>query len=123
MAAKKIKPVKSNQKKGVLRGKMPTKRSINLVLVNENKINPLLALLGIQLPVSDTVLYYVFLALSLVLQAAVYYFTMNRVAVTYGHAYEALLAEHHENEKNAPKRPPLRIILNPKRFKPEEDQE
>lgn len=49
MAAKKIKPVKSNQKKGVLRGKMPTKRSINLVLVNENKINPVMALLGILL--------------------------------------------------------------------------
>ena len=49
MAAKKIKPAKENQKKGVLRGKMPTKRSINLVLVNENKINPLMALLGILL--------------------------------------------------------------------------
>lgn len=47
MAAKKIKPAKSNPKKSVLRGKMPTKRSINLVLVNENKINPVTALLGI----------------------------------------------------------------------------
>lgn len=47
MAAKKIKPVKANQKKGALRGKMPTKRSINLVLINKNKINPLMALLGI----------------------------------------------------------------------------
>ena len=49
MAAKKIKPVKSNQKKGALRGRMPTKRSINLVLINKDKINPLTALLGILL--------------------------------------------------------------------------
>ena len=46
MAAKKIKPAKG---KGVLKGKMPTKRSINLVLVDENKINPLTAILGIVL--------------------------------------------------------------------------
>lgn len=46
MAAKKIKPARG---KGKLRGKMPSKRSINLVLVNENKINPLTALLGILL--------------------------------------------------------------------------
>ena len=46
MAAKKNKPAKG---KGKLRGKMPSKRSINLVLVNENKINPLFAFLGIVL--------------------------------------------------------------------------
>ena len=46
MAAKKIKPAKG---KSVLKGKLPTKRSINLVLVNENKINPLTAILGILL--------------------------------------------------------------------------
>ncbi len=46
MAAKKIKPAKG---KGVLKGKQPTKRSINLVLVDENKINPLTAILGILL--------------------------------------------------------------------------
>ena len=46
MAAKKIKPAKG---KGVLKGKMPTKRSINLVLVDENKINPFTAILGILL--------------------------------------------------------------------------
>lgn len=46
MAAKKIKPAKG---KGVLKGKLPTKRSINLVLVDENKINPLTAILGILL--------------------------------------------------------------------------
>lgn len=46
MAAKKNKPAKG---KGKLRGKMPSKRSINLVLVDENKINPLFAFLGIVL--------------------------------------------------------------------------
>ncbi len=46
MAAKKVKPAKG---KGVLKGKLPTKRSINLVLVDENKINPLTAILGILL--------------------------------------------------------------------------
>lgn len=46
MAAKKIKPAKG---KGVLKGKLPTKRSINLVLVDENKINPFTAILGILL--------------------------------------------------------------------------
>ena len=46
MSAKKIKPAKG---KGVLKGKLPTKRSINLVLVDENKINPLTAILGILL--------------------------------------------------------------------------
>ena len=51
MAAKKNKPVKANAK-GKLRGKMPTKRSINLVLVNENKINPLFAFVGIVLIVA-----------------------------------------------------------------------
>ena len=49
MAAKKIKPAKG---KGVLKGKLPTKRSINLVLVNENKINPLFAFVGIVLIVA-----------------------------------------------------------------------
>ena len=46
MAAKKIKPAKG---KGVLKGKLPTKRTINLVLVDENKINPLTAILGVLL--------------------------------------------------------------------------
>ena len=46
MAAKSVKP---NKGKGVLKGKLPTKRSINLVLVDENKINPLTAILGILL--------------------------------------------------------------------------
>ena len=58
MAAKKLLPTISLGKgkgktqargKGRLKGRMPTKRSINLVLVDENKINPLTAILGILL--------------------------------------------------------------------------
>lgn len=48
MAAKKTKPAKG---KSLLKGKMPTKRSINLVLVDENKINPVTAILGVLLVV------------------------------------------------------------------------
>ena len=48
MAAKKTKPNKGKGK-SVLKGRMPTKRTINLVLVDENKINPLMAILGILL--------------------------------------------------------------------------
>lgn len=48
MAAKKDKPARG---KGVLKGRLPTKRSINLVLVDENKINPVTAILGILLVV------------------------------------------------------------------------
>ena len=51
----------------------------------------LLPLLGITLPWSDTVSYFLFLTLSLGLQFVVYYFFMNPVAVTYATAYEALL--------------------------------
>jgi len=46
VAAKKTKPAKG---KSLLKGKMPTKRSINLVLVDENKINPVTAILGVLL--------------------------------------------------------------------------
>ena len=50
MAAKKTKPAQGKGKgKSLLKGKMPTKRSINLVLVDENKINPLTAILGVLL--------------------------------------------------------------------------
>lgn len=51
----------------------------------------LLALLGITLPWSSMVSYFVFLILSLALQFAVYYVSMNRVSVTYAIAYETLL--------------------------------
>lgn len=50
----------------------------------------LLPMVGITLPWSDTVSYYVFYVLSLVVQLAVIYFFMNRVQVTYAAAYEAL---------------------------------
>ena len=50
MAAKKTKPAQGKGKgKSLLKGKMPTKRSIHLVLVDENKINPLTAILGVLL--------------------------------------------------------------------------
>ena len=48
MAAGKRKPPKNQgAKKGLRNGKLPTKRSINLILIDENKINPVLAALGI----------------------------------------------------------------------------
>jgi hypothetical protein len=60
----------------------------------------LLPLVGITLPWSDTVSYFVFLSLSLALQFAVYYFFLNPVAVTYATAYEALLPK--QQEETAP---------------------
>ena len=48
MAAEKKKKPKQGGKKG-LRGRMPSKRTINLILIDENKINPLHAILGILL--------------------------------------------------------------------------
>ena len=50
----------------------------------------LLPMLGVTFPWSDTVSYFLFLTLSLALQFVAYYFFMNRVAVTYATAYEAL---------------------------------
>ena len=64
----------------------------------------LLPLCGIELPFSETVSYFLFLALSLALQFAVYYFAMNRVAVTYAVAYTALLPEQ-EAEPEVPQTP------------------
>ena len=63
----------------------------------------LLSMLGIALPWSATVSYFVFLILSLALQFAVYYFSMNRVSVTYAAAYEALL---HSLQEKAGVKPP-----------------
>jgi uncharacterized membrane protein len=60
----------------------------------------LLPLVGITLPWSDTVSYFVFLSISLALQFAVYYFFLNPVAVTYATAYEALLPK--QQEETAP---------------------
>lgn len=52
MAAAKGKPLGGARQKKTIGGKLPTKRSINLVLVDENKINPLKAVLGIILIVA-----------------------------------------------------------------------
>lgn len=59
----------------------------------------LLALLGVTLPWSDVVSYFLFLVLSLALQFAVFYFTMNRVTLTYVSAYESLLPEFEEKKR------------------------
>lgn len=59
----------------------------------------LLPLLGIAVPWAGTVSYFLFLCLSLILQFVVYYFFMNRVAVTYAAAYETLLPKEQEAQK------------------------
>ena len=64
----------------------------------------LLPLCGITLPFSDTVSYFLFLSLSLALQFAVYYFAMNRIAVTYAVAYATLLPKQ-EAEPEVPQAP------------------
>jgi len=50
----------------------------------------LLPLMGITFPWSNTVSFYLFFGLSLVMQFALYYFAMNRVYTVYAVAYEAL---------------------------------
>lgn len=50
----------------------------------------LLPLLGVEFPWSDTVSYFMFYGLFLVIELAVYYFTRNRVEVTYALVYESL---------------------------------
>lgn len=47
MTAAKGKPAKEKKQKKSIGGRMPVKRSINLVLVDENKINPFKAILGV----------------------------------------------------------------------------
>ena len=59
----------------------------------------LLPLLGIELPIPEMASYFLFLVLSLALQAAVYYFFFNRVAVTYALAYDALLGQAQKEAK------------------------
>ena len=63
----------------------------------------LLPLVGITLPWSDTVSYFVFMTLSLALQFVVYYYFLNPVAVTYATAYETLLPK--EQTETAPAAP------------------
>ncbi len=50
----------------------------------------ILPMLGVVFPWSSTVSFYVFYLLSLALQAALYYFAMNRVNAVYAVAYDAL---------------------------------
>ena len=52
LAAKKRKPARGKGKNKALRGRMPTKRSINLILVDENKISLPKAVLGVLLIVA-----------------------------------------------------------------------
>ena len=59
-----------------------------------------LELLGVTLPWSATVSYFLFLVLSLALQFILSYFAMNRVTLVYTAAYEALLAEFEEKKAN-----------------------
>ena len=65
----------------------------------------LLPLLGVTLPWSSTVNYFLFLILSLALQFVVYYFAMNKVAVTYAAAYNALLPKQQEQAPAKPAAP------------------
>ena len=58
----------------------------------------LLPMLGITLPWSESVSYFVFLCLSLLVQFVVYYLFMNRVSVTYAAAYGALLPKEQPKE-------------------------
>jgi hypothetical protein len=58
----------------------------------------LLPMLGITLPWSESVSYFVFLCLSLLVQFVVYYLFMNRVSVTYAAAYSALLPKEQPKE-------------------------
>ena len=53
----------------------------------------LLPMLGISLPFSSTVSYYLFYLLSMLMQLALYYFGMNRVYTVYALAYDALQEE------------------------------
>ena len=61
----------------------------------------LLPLAGIQFPWSDTVSYYLFYALYLLLQLALYYFGMNRVYAVYAVAYDALMEDFPQPELHA----------------------
>lgn len=57
----------------------------------------LLPLLGVSFPWSDTVSFFLFFVLSLVLQLGVYYCFMNRVQVTYATVYEAIRPKPQEH--------------------------
>ena len=61
----------------------------------------LLPTVGVSLPWSETVSYYLFYILSLLLQLAVYHWSLNRVHVTYATAYEVLKPEPQQPHKVA----------------------
>lgn len=56
----------------------------------------LLPMVGITFPWPDTVGYFLFYGLYLVMQLVIFYFFLNRVSVTYALAYESLLPEKEE---------------------------
>lgn len=58
----------------------------------------LLPLLGVNLPFTPEINYFLFLILSLALQFVLFYFAMNRVTLVYAAAYEALLAAFEEKK-------------------------
>lgn len=58
----------------------------------------ILPALGVQLPFSETVSYFVFYALFLAMEFGIYYFLRNRVEVTYALAYEAVKPEPPKTE-------------------------
>lgn len=70
---------------------------LQLLIVTVAYLDLLLPLVGISFPWPDTVSYFLFFVASLVLQLVVYYFTMNRVHVTYAKAYEALRPKSQNN--------------------------
>ena len=54
----------------------------------------LLPMVGITLPWPETVSYFLFYGLFLVIQFAIYYFFGNRVGITYALAYDSLLPQN-----------------------------
>ena len=67
----------------------------------------LLPMIGIQLPFSSTVNYYLFFVLSLIVQVITYYFLMNRVNVAYAVAYETLKYEDEAEPEVLPQNLPF----------------
>lgn len=61
----------------------------------------LLPLMGVTLPWSSTVSYYVFYVLSLVLEGVLYYFCMNRVETAYATVYDGLRPTHQPTQGGA----------------------
>lgn len=58
----------------------------------------LLPMIGIELPFPDQVSYFIFYALFLAAEFAIYFYLRNRVEVTYALAYESLKPEEPKNE-------------------------